>query len=120
MGKKILVADDALFMRIIIKKILKSAGYEVLGEATNGKEAYYKYLELRPDLVLMDLTMPEYDGLEGISMIMKSDPNAKILVCSAMGQKHMVIEAFQLGAKDFLVKPLKEAYVIRSIKKLIG
>lgn len=120
MGKRILIVDDAIIMRIIIKRILVAAGYEVVGEARDGKEAYFKYMELKPDLVTMDITMPEYNGLEGMALILKSDPNAKIIVCSAMGQKHMIVQAVKLGAKGFLVKPLEVPSVVKIVKELIG
>ncbi len=120
MGKKILIVDDATFMRMMIKDILTKNGYEIAGEAENGNIAVEKYLELKPDLVLMDITMPELDGIEALKMIRSKDPNAKIIMCSAMGQQAMVIEAIQAGAKDFIVKPFQADRVIAAIKKAIG
>ncbi|ABR30792.1 chemotaxis protein CheY [Thermosipho melanesiensis] len=120
MGKKILVVDDAAFMRMMLKDIITKAGHEVVGEAANGKEAVEKYKELKPDIVTMDITMPEMNGIEAIKEIKKIDPNATIIVCSAMGQQAMVIEAIQAGAKDFIVKPFQAARVIEAIQKVSG
>ncbi|MEZ5163964.1 MAG: response regulator [Fimbriimonadaceae bacterium] len=105
MAKRILITDDALFMRVTLKNILTQNGYEVVGEAQNGAEAVKLYGELKPDLVTMDITMPEMDGLEALKKIKESDPGATIVMCTAMGQKNMVVEAIQSGAKDFIVKP---------------
>ncbi|MBT1248000.1 MULTISPECIES: chemotaxis protein CheY [unclassified Thermosipho (in: thermotogales)] len=120
MGKKILIVDDAAFMRMMLKDIITKAGHEVVGEAANGKEAVEKYKELKPDIVTMDITMPEMNGIEAIKEIKKIDPNATIIVCSAMGQQAMVIEAIQAGAKDFIVKPFQAARVIEAIQKVSG
>ena len=120
MAKKILITDDALFMRVTLKNILVANGYEVTGEATNGAEAVDKYAALKPDLVLMDITMPIMDGITATRTIKNSDPNANVVMCTAMGQKNMVIEALQAGAKDFIVKPFQPDRVLQSIKKLIG
>ena len=102
---KILVTDDAAFMRMMVKDILTKGGHEVVGEAENGKQAVDKYKELKPDLVTMDITMPEMDGIEALKAIKAEDPNANVIMCSAMGQQAMVLEAIQAGAKDFVVKP---------------
>ncbi|MCD6449112.1 MAG: response regulator [Thermotogaceae bacterium] len=118
MGKKVLIVDDAAFMRMLLKDIVTKAGYEVVGEAANGKEAVEKYKELKPDVVTMDITMPEMNGIEAVKEIKKVDPNAKIIMVSAMGQQAMVIEAIQAGAKDFIVKPFQPARVIEAIKKV--
>ncbi|ANQ53862.1 chemotaxis protein CheY [Thermosipho sp. 1063] len=120
MGKRILIVDDAAFMRMMLKDIIAKAGHEVVGEAANGKEAVEKYKELKPDIVTMDITMPEMNGIEAIKEIKKIDPNATIIVCSAMGQQAMVIEAIQAGAKDFIVKPFQAARVIEAIQKVSG
>ncbi|ONN27214.1 chemotaxis protein CheY [Thermosipho affectus] len=120
MGKKILIVDDAAFMRMMLKDIITKAGHEVVGEAANGKEAVEKYKELKPDIVTMDITMPEMNGIEAIKEIKKIDPNATVIVCSAMGQQAMVIEAIQAGAKDFIVKPFQAARVIEAIQKVSG
>jgi len=118
MGKKVLIVDDAAFMRMLLKDIVTKAGYEVVGEASNGKEAVEKYKELKPDIVTMDITMPEMNGIEAVKEIKKIDPNAKIIMVSAMGQQAMVIEAIQAGARDFIVKPFQPARVIEAIKKV--
>ena len=120
MAKNILICDDAAFMRMMIKDILTKNGYNVAGEAENGAKAMEKYNELKPDLVLMDITMPEVDGIQALKNIKASDPNAKIIMCSAMGQQAMVIEAIQSGAKDFIVKPFQADRVLEAVKKVIG
>ena len=120
MAKNILICDDAAFMRMMIKDILTKNGYNVVGEAENGKVAVYKYAELNPDLVLMDITMPEMDGIEALKAIRAKEPNAAVIMCSAMGQQAMVIEAIQSGAKDFIVKPFQAERVIEAVKKVIG
>ncbi|WAA10725.1 response regulator [Fervidibacillus albus] len=120
MSQKILIVDDAAFMRMMIKDILVKNGYEVVGEAQDGKQAVEKFKELQPDLVTMDITMPEMDGIEALKNIQEIDPNAKIIMCSAMGQQAMVIDAIQAGAKDFIVKPFQADRVIEAIKKTLG
>ena len=120
MGKQVLIVDDASFMRMMIKDILTKNGYEVVGEAENGNKALEKYKELKPDLVLMDITMPEVDGIAALKNIRKEDGNAKVVMCSAMGQQNMVIEAIQSGARDFIVKPFQPDRVLEAIKKVIG
>lgn len=120
MGKRILIVDDAAFMRMMLRDILTKNGYEVAGEACNGVEALSKYAEVQPDLVTMDITMPDVDGLQATSNIMKEYPNAKIIMCSAMGQQAMVIEAIQKGAKDFIVKPFQAERVLEAIGKHLG
>lgn len=116
---RVLVVDDAAFMRMMLKDILTKAGHEVVGEAANGVEAVEKYKELKPDVVTMDITMPEMNGIDAIKEIKKVDPNATVIVCSAMGQQAMVIEAIQAGAKDFIVKPFQAARVIEAVQKVI-
>jgi len=118
MAKRVLIVDDAAFMRMLLKDIITKAGYEVAGEAANGVEAVEKYKELKPDVVTMDIKMPEMDGITAIKKIKEIDPNAKIIVCSAMGQQAMVIEAIQAGAKDFIVKPFQHSRVIEALQKL--
>ncbi|HEX3029301.1 MAG TPA: response regulator [Clostridia bacterium] len=120
MGKKILIVDDAAFMRMMIKDILSKNGYEVAGEAENGARAIEKYKELIPDLVIMDITMPEVDGIQAVKEIKKVNGDAKIIMCSAMGQQAMVIESIQAGARDFIVKPFQADRVIEAVKKVIG
>jgi len=120
MANRILIVDDAAFMRMMIKDVLTKNGYEVTGEAENGQKAIEKYKELSPDLVIMDITMPEVDGIQAVKEIKKFDPNAKIVMCSAMGQQAMVIESIQAGATDFIVKPFQADRVIEAVKKVIG
>ncbi|NPV25933.1 MAG: response regulator [Firmicutes bacterium] len=120
MGKRILVVDDAAFMRMMIKDILTKNGYEVCGEAENGAVALEKYLELRPDLVTMDITMPEMDGITAVKEIRRIDPSARVIMCSAMGQQAMVIDAIQAGARDFIVKPFQPDRVLEAVAKALG
>lgn len=120
MGKGILLVDDAAFMRMMLKDILTKAGYEVLGEAENGVKAVEKYKELSPDLVIMDITMPEMDGIQAVKEIKSISSDATIVMCSAMGQQAMVIEAIQSGAKDFIVKPFQAERILEAVKKVIG
>lgn len=120
MAKNILICDDAAFMRMMIKDILTKNGYNIVGEAENGAKAVEKYAELKPDLVLMDITMPEMDGIEALKKIKAADANASIIMCSAMGQQAMVIEAIQSGAKDFIVKPFQADRVLEAVKKVVG
>ncbi|WP_019879190.1 response regulator [Succinispira mobilis] len=117
---RILVVDDAAFMRMMIKDILSKNGFEVVGEAENGQIAVEKYKELKPDLVTMDITMPELDGIGAVKEIKKINPAAVIVMCSAMGQQSMVIEAIQAGARDFIVKPFQADRVVEAIKKALG
>ena len=120
MAKNILISDDAAFMRMMIKDILTKNGYNVVGEAENGARAVEKYAELKPDLVLMDITMPEMDGIQALKKIKENDPSALVIMCSAMGQQAMVIESIQAGAKDFIVKPFQADRVIEAVKKVVG
>ena len=120
MAKNILICDDAAFMRMMIKDILTKNGYDVAGEAENGLKAIEKYSETKPDLVLMDITMPEMDGIQALKKIREADSNAVVIMCSAMGQQAMVIEAIQSGAKDFIVKPFQAERVIEAVKKVLG
>jgi len=120
MAKNILICDDAAFMRMMIKDILTKNGYTIVGEAENGQKAVEKYNETKPDLVMMDITMPEIDGIQALKKIKATDPNAAIIMCSAMGQQAMVIESIQSGAKDFIVKPFQPDRVLEAVKKAIG
>lgn len=117
---KVLVVDDAAFMRMMIKDILTKNGYEVVGEAGNGLQAVELYKELKPDVVTMDITMPEMDGIAAVKAIKKLDPNARIIMCSAMGQQNMVMEAIQAGARDFVVKPFQADRVLQALDKVLG
>jgi len=120
MANRILIVDDAAFMRMMIRDILTKNGYEVVGEAQDGAQAVERYKELKPDLITMDITMPEMDGIAALKEIKKLDGNAKVIMCSAMGQQAMVIDAIQAGAKDFIVKPFQADRVIEAIKKTLG
>ena len=117
---KILIVDDAAFMRMMIKDILTKNGYEVVAEAANGVEAVELYKSHQPDLVTMDITMPEMDGIQALKKIKEGDPSALVIMCSAMGQQAMVIEAIQAGAKDFIVKPFQAERVLEAVKKVVG
>ena len=117
---KILLVDDAAFMRMMVKNTLSENGYSDLHEASDGAEAVAKYGELHPDLVIMDITMPNMDGLEALKAIRQSDPNASVVMCSAMGQEAMVIEAIKSGAKDFIVKPFKPERIIKTVTSIVG
>lgn len=120
MAKNILICDDAAFMRMMIKDILTKNGYNVIGEAENGVKAIEKYNEMKPDLVLMDITMPEMDGIQALKKIREADASSSVIMCSAMGQQAMVIEAIQSGAKDFIVKPFQAERVLEAVKKVVG
>ncbi|MFZ7120910.1 MAG: response regulator [Eubacteriaceae bacterium] len=119
MSKRILIVDDAIFMRMKLKDILEKNGYEVIGEAQNGVEAIEKYKTEKPDLVTMDITMPEMDGIAALKGIKEIDSQAKVVMCSAMGQQSMVMDAIQAGAVDFIVKPFESDRVIESLNKAI-
>lgn len=116
--KRVLVVDDAAFMRMSLKMTLEKNGYEVIGEAENGNIAFHRYKELKPDIVTMDITMPEVDGVQAIKMIREVDPDSKIVVISALGQESYVREAIVAGAKGFIVKPFKEETVIKTLSNL--
>lgn len=117
--KKILIVDDAMFMRTMIKNILKDSDeFSVIAEAENGLEAIEKYKEHSPDIVTLDITMPEMDGLEALKSIMTIDSGAQIIMCSAMGQQGMVLDAIKNGAKDFVVKPFQADRVLEALRKI--
>lgn len=117
---KVLIVDDAAFMRMMIKDILQKNGFEVVGEANNGIEAVNLYKKERPDVVTMDITMPDMDGIEAVKEIRSFDSAAKIIMCSAMGQQSMVMDAIKSGAKDFIVKPFQADRVLEAIRKVVG
>jgi len=119
MAKRVMVVDDASFMRMMIKDILIRNGYEVADEASNGMEAVEKYFEVKPDLVLMDITMPEMDGLQALKEIRKRDSNAQVVMCSAMGQEAMVVDAIRSGAVDFIVKPFQADRILQTLAKIL-
>jgi two-component system, chemotaxis family, chemotaxis protein CheY len=120
MAHKIMIVDDAAFMRMMIKDILTKNGYEVVAEAADGLQAVEKYKEHKPDLVTMDITMPEMDGIAALKEIKQINANAKVIMCSAMGQQAMVIDAIQAGAKDFIVKPFQADRVLEAIGKTLS
>lgn len=120
MGKKILLVDDAAFMRKMIKDTLSKAGYTELFEAVDGADAVVKFGEIAPDLVIMDITMPNMDGLEALKAIRAKDGSANIIMCSAMGQESMVMDAVRSGAKDFIVKPFKPDRILKTVSSILG
>lgn len=117
---KVLIVDDAAFMRMMIKDILEKNGFQVVGEANNGIKAVELYKKERPDVVTMDITMPDMDGIDAVKEIKAFDPAAKIIMCSAMGQQTMVMDAIKAGARDFIVKPFQPDRVLEAIKKVVG
>jgi two-component system chemotaxis response regulator CheY len=116
----VLIADDAAFMRMMLKNVLAEAGFDIVGEAENGAVAVAKYRELKPDLTTMDITMPEMDGLAALREIRGQDPGARVVMCSAMGQQSMVIESIQAGARDFIVKPFQPDRVLEAVQKALA
>ncbi len=120
MSHSVLVCDDAIFMRTMISDILSQAGFEIVGEAESGAQAVEKYRQLKPDLVTMDIVMPDMGGIDAVREICKDNPDAKILMCSAMGQQALVVEAIQAGAKDFVVKPFQPSRVLEAVQRVLG
>ena len=120
MDKKILLVDDAAFMRMLIKDTLTKNGYKNILEAADGEIACQVFDAESPDLVIMDITMPNKTGIEALRDIKASDPSAKVVMCSAMGQESMVVEAIKLGALDFIVKPFKADRILQTVKKVLG
>jgi len=120
MAKRILVVDDAMFMRATVKQILGQAGYEIAGEAENGAIAIEQYASLQPDAVLMDITMPVLDGVAAAKAILAADPKAIVLMCTAIGQQSMVVEAIKAGVKDYIIKPFQPERVIDGVGKALG
>ena len=116
----VLLCDDALFMRTMLRGIVTQAGYEVIGEAPNGRVAVDQYIALRPDIVFMDMVMPELGGVDAVREICKLDPNARIVMCSAMGQQQIVAEAVQAGAKGFITKPFTASRVLEALADLMS
>jgi len=117
---RVLVVDDAAFMRKVVSDALSSGGHEVVGEATNGAEAVERFQELRPELTTLDITMPEKDGIAALAEIMAIDPAARVVMCSALGQETKVLESIKLGAKDFVVKPFQPARVLEAVGKALA
>ncbi len=120
MGKRVLITDDTAFMRMTLRNVLEKNGYEIAAEAEDGLQAIEKYKATKPDLVTMDITMPNMDGITAIKKIMEIDPEAKIIVVSAMGQKALVIEALNSGARDFIVKPFQPDRALEALQKVGG
>ncbi len=118
-GAKVLVTDDAIFMRRMLSDILKSGGYEVVAEAANGKESVDQYKKTKPDIVTMDIIMPEMGGIDAVKEIVGHDKKARILMVSAMGQQQLVVEAIQAGAKDFIVKPFESSRVLSALERIL-
>lgn len=120
MATRVLVVDDAVFMRTVLRKMLEEEGYDVCGEAGNGIDAVKQAKELQPDIVTLDITMPEMDGVTALPQIMEVSPESKVIMCSAMGQQPMVVDAIKNGAKDFIVKPFQKARVMQAIENVLG
>lgn len=120
MAHTVLVCDDALFMRAMVGDILQQAGYEVVGEASTGAEAVAQYQSLRPDLVTMDIVMPDMGGVDAVRAIRAHDPAARVVMCSAMGQQALVVEAIQAGARDFVVKPFQPGRVVEAVERALA
>jgi two-component system chemotaxis response regulator CheY len=119
MAIDVLIVDDLTFIKMVLKDLVEKAGFRVVGEASDGEEALRLFEEKRPDIVLMDITMPKMDGLTALQKILEKDPEAKVIMCSALGQQRLILQAIQLGAKDFIVKPFRPERVIGSIKKIL-
>jgi two-component system chemotaxis response regulator CheY len=115
-GIDVLIVDDLQFIKLVLREVIEKAGFRLVGEAANGEEAVELYQDKRPDVVLMDITMPKMDGLSALKQILKLDPQARIIMCSALGQQNLIVQALQLGAKDFIVKPFREERVVAAIK----
>ncbi len=119
MKARILIADDASFMRHMVREIIEPEGYEIVGEAADGVEAVEKYRELQPDIVTMDIVMPKRSGIDAVKVILELDSSAQIVMCSALGQETLIMEALQAGAKDFIVKPFKPDAVLETLAKVV-
>lgn len=119
MADTVLICDDAMFMRKMLADILGDAGFEVVGEAETGAQAIEKYREVDPDLVTMDIVMPDMGGIDAVRVITEEDPDARILMCSAMGQQGLVVEAIEAGARDFVVKPFQPSRVLEAVQRVM-
>lgn len=119
MTRRVLICDDALFMRTMLAEIMEQAGFDVAGQAGTGAEAVQLYRELQPDLVTMDIVMPDMSGIDAVKAIVDEFPDAKVVICSAMGQQALVIEAIQAGARDFVVKPFQPARVLEAVRRVL-
>jgi len=120
MARTVLICDDALFMRTMLAEIMEQAGFEVAGQASTGAEAVRMYRDLQPDLVTMDIIMPDMGGIDAVREIVREYPDANIVMCSAMGQQSLVIEAIQAGARDFIVKPFQPGRVMEAVQRVLG
>ena len=120
MSHSVLICDDAIFMRTMLGDILAQAGFDIVGEAETGAQAVQKYQELKPDLVTMDIVMPDMGGIDAVRAITQEDPSARVLMCSAMGQQALVVEAIQAGARDFVVKPFQPSRVLEAVQRVLG
>ncbi|MGZ8375598.1 MAG: response regulator [Gemmatirosa sp.] len=120
MSRTVLICDDAIFMRTMVGDILQQAGFEIVGEAESGVQAIEKYRALKPDLVTMDIVMPDMGGIDAVREITRLDPQARVLMCSAMGQQALVVEALQAGAKDFVVKPFQPSRVLEAVERILS
>lgn len=120
MTGRVLIVDDALFMRTMLKDIFLEAGWQVEAEADNGGQAVEEFRRLKPDLITMDIVMPEMGGIDALRRILKDDPQARVIVCSALGQKHLIMDAIQAGAKDFIVKPFRKQQVIDVVERVMA
>jgi two-component system chemotaxis response regulator CheY len=120
MAVNVLIADDLAFIKIVLRDILEKSGFRVVGEASSGDEAIAKYLDTRPDVVLMDITMRGMDGLTALRKIREIDPAARIIICSAVGQQRLIVQAIEMGAKDFIVKPFQPQRVVSALKKALN
>jgi two-component system chemotaxis response regulator CheY len=119
MGIDVLIVDDLTFIKMVLRDLVEKAGFRVVGEASDGEEALRMYADKRPDIVLLDITMPKMDGLTALKKLLALDPSARVIMCSALGQQRLILEAIQLGAKDFIVKPFRPERVIGAIKKVL-
>ena len=119
MSKRVLIVDDALFMRTMLRDIFVEAGWQVVAEAENGEQAITEYQAYQPDLVTMDLVMPEMGGIDALKVILNDDSAARIVVCSALGQKKMILDAINAGAKDFIVKPFQSSQVLEVVERVV-
>ena len=119
MAVNVLIVDDLAFIKIVLRDILEKSGFRVVGEASNGEQAITMYQDTRPDVVLMDITMPGMDGITALKRIRQIDPAARVIICSALGQQRLIVQAIQLGAKDFIVKPFQPQRVVSALKKAL-
>jgi two-component system chemotaxis response regulator CheY len=119
MAVNVLIVDDLTFIKIVLRDIIEKAGFRVVGEASNGEQAITLYQDTRPDVVLMDITMPGMDGLTALKKIREIDPAARVIICSALGQQQLIVQAIQLGARDFIVKPFQPHRVVAALKKAL-